>query len=88
MGSASATTSIASGSFDLVQKFLEHLVVKNPAGALGRGGSALCEIDWATVEASMADCQTLEQAIGRAIVVGFLRRQRPLLRLQRGGRRS
>lgn len=69
MGSASATTSIASGSFDLVQKFLEHLVVKNPAGALGRGGSALCEIDWATVEASMADCQTLEQAIGRAIVV-------------------
>jgi hypothetical protein len=69
MGSASATTSIATGSFDLVRKFLEHLVVENAAGPLGRGGSAQCEIDWAAVEASTTECQTLEQAIGRAIVV-------------------
>jgi hypothetical protein len=67
--SASATTSIAHGSFDLARKFLEHLVLENALGALGRGESVLYEIDWAAVEASTSDCRTLEQAIGRAIVV-------------------
>ena len=32
------------------------------------GVSAHYEIDWAAVEASTTDCQTLEQAIGRAVV--------------------
>jgi hypothetical protein len=67
--SASATTSAATRSFDVVRKFLEHLVVENAVGADGRVGSAQYEIDWAAVEASVSDCQTLEQAIGRAVVV-------------------
>jgi hypothetical protein len=66
---ASATSSTATGSFDLVRKFLEHLVVENAAGVHGRDGSAQYEIDWAAVEASTSDCQTLEEAIGRAVVV-------------------
>ena len=69
VGSAFATVSIPSESFDLVQKFLKHLMVKNPERAVGGGGSARYKIDWATVEACTTDCQTLEQAIGRAIVV-------------------
>jgi hypothetical protein len=69
MESPSATPFIASGSFDLVRKFLEHLVVEKSEGASGYGESARCEIDWAAVEASTSNCQTLEQAIGRAIVV-------------------
>jgi hypothetical protein len=67
--SATATTSAATRSFDLVRKFLEHLVVENAVGAAGPVGSAQYEIDWAAVQASMSDCQTLEQAIGRAVVV-------------------
>ena len=47
---------------------MEH-VVENAGRALGHGGSAPCEIDWAVVEASTSDCLTLEQAIGRAVVV-------------------
>jgi hypothetical protein len=69
VGSAPATGSVASGWFDLVQKFLKHLMVKNPERAVGGGGSVRYEIDWATVEACTTDCQTLEQAIGRAVVV-------------------
>ena len=64
-----ATTSIAIGSFDLVRKFVEHLVVKNAAEGPETDGSRPYEIDWAEVEASTSDCQTLEQAIGRAVVV-------------------
>jgi hypothetical protein len=67
--SASAPTATATGSFDLVRKFLEHLVIENAAGLDGRDGSAQYQIDWAAVEASTSDCQTLEQAIGRAVVV-------------------
>jgi hypothetical protein len=67
--SASITTSVANGSLDLARKFLEHLMLENAAGAVGRGGSVQYEIDWATVEASTSDCQTLEEAIGRAVVV-------------------
>ncbi len=44
-------------------------MLENAAGAVGRGGSVQYEIDWATVEASTSDCQTLEEAIGRAVVV-------------------
>jgi hypothetical protein len=67
--SVAATTSIANGSFDLVRKFLERLVLENAARELGLDGSGHNEIDWAAVEASTSDCQTLEQAIGRAVVV-------------------
>ena len=66
--STPATTFTEIGSFDLVRKFVEH-VVENAGRALGHGGSAPCEIDWAVVEASTSDCLTLEQAIGRAVVV-------------------
>ena len=44
-------------------------MVKNAAEALETDGSRPYEIDWAEVEASTSDCQTLEQAIGRAVVV-------------------
>jgi hypothetical protein len=67
--SASATISFSLGSFGLVRTFLEHLVVDNAEGTLGGEGAAPHEIDWAAVEASTSDCGTLEQAIGRAVVV-------------------
>lgn len=67
--STSAAPSLAYGSFDLVRKFLEHLVLENAVENHSRVGSGQSEIDWAAVEASTSDCQTLEQAIGRAVVV-------------------
>lgn len=41
------------------------MVLENALGARG----AQHEIDWTMVEASTSDCQTLEEAIGRAVVV-------------------
>jgi hypothetical protein len=57
-------------SFDLVRKFVEHVVAKNTAGAvLGNGRSSGSAIDWEAVEASVADSRSFEQAIGRAVVI-------------------
>jgi hypothetical protein len=66
---SAASTPIAVGSYDLVRKFLQHVVVENVARASACDESVQHEIDWAAVEASTRDCQTLEQAIGRAVVV-------------------
>jgi hypothetical protein len=59
---SSSLTSTALGSFDLVRKFLEHLMDEDAAATHDA-------IDWAAVEASTSDCRTLEQAVGRAVVV-------------------
>jgi len=52
-----------------VRKFVEHMVAKNALAVLGNGRSARHAIDWDAVEASVADSRTLEQAIGRAVVI-------------------
>jgi len=57
------------GSLGLVREFVEHLVAKNASAALGNGGSSRQVLDWGGVEASVADSRTLEQAIGRAVVI-------------------
>jgi hypothetical protein len=57
------------GSVELVREFMEHVVAKNTSPALGDGRSTRYAIDWGAVEASVAGSHTLEQAIGRAIVV-------------------
>ncbi len=68
-GSASAIETFDIGSFGLVRKFVEHMVAKNASAVLGSGRSARHAIDWEAVEASVADSRTLEQAIGRAVVI-------------------
>jgi len=68
-GSASAIETFDIGSFGLVRTFVEHVVAKNASAALGNGRSARHAIDWEAVEASVADSRTLEQAIGRAVVI-------------------
>ncbi len=67
-GSASAIVPFNVGSFDLVRKFVEHMVAEN-ASALGDGRSSRNAIDWERVEASVADSTSFEQAIGRAVVI-------------------
>jgi hypothetical protein len=52
-----------------VRRFLEHVVAKNALAALGNGRSAPQAIDWSAVAASVADSSTLEQAVGRAVVI-------------------
>jgi spore germination protein YaaH len=68
-GSASAIETFDIGSFGLVRKFVEHVVAKNASAVLGDGRLARHAIDWEAVEASVADSRTLEQAIGRAVVI-------------------
>src|SRR5271169_12634 len=67
-GSASAIDPFNIGSFDLVRKFVEHVVAKS-ASAVGSGRSCRNAIDWGAVEASVADSSSFEQAIGRAVVI-------------------
>ena len=68
-GSSSAGASFDIRSFELVRRFVEHVRVKSASAVLGNGRVAQHEIDWGAVEASVADSRTLEQAIGRAIVI-------------------
>ena len=57
------------GSFELVRRFVEHLVAKNAPARLGDGQPARHMFDWNAVEASVTGSRTLEQAIGRAVVM-------------------
>jgi hypothetical protein len=67
--SAAAKGSFDISSFDLVHNFVEHLVAKNASQALEINRSSRPTIDWETVEASVADSCSFEQAIGRAVVI-------------------
>jgi hypothetical protein len=57
------------GSFDMVRKFVEHVVDKNALTSPEACERPRLAIDWDVVEASVADAPTLEQAIGRAVVI-------------------
>jgi hypothetical protein len=69
VSTASPTGHFDIGSFDLVREFVEHVVAKNTSLGTGNDHSARHALDWAALEASVADSPTLEQAIGRAIVI-------------------
>lgn len=56
------------GSFDLLRKFVEHIVDRNASGALENNQSPFT-IDWETIEASVADSCSFQQAVGRAVVI-------------------
>jgi hypothetical protein len=55
--------------FGLVRTFVEHLAAKNASEGLESYRSSLRTIDWETVESSVADSRSFEQAIGRAVVI-------------------
>jgi hypothetical protein len=57
------------GSFELVRRFVEHVVAKNAFESPGKERTLRSAIDWEVVEASVADTNSLEQAIGRAVVI-------------------
>jgi hypothetical protein len=67
--SASTIVSFDLRSFELVRRFVENMVAKNAPAVLGNVRSSLRSIDWETVQASVADSRSFEQAIGRAVVI-------------------
>lgn len=67
--SGTAKGSFDIGSFELVRRFVEHMVSENASARLGNAQTARLTIDWADMEASVADSSTLEEAIGRAVVI-------------------
>jgi hypothetical protein len=67
--SASTIDSFAIGSFDLVRSFVEHVVAEHASTVSVDGRSSRHAIDWKAVEAIVADSTSLEQAIGRAVVI-------------------
>ena len=64
-----AEGSYAVGAMALVRQFVDHLLVGNTATALGGAHPARHPVDWAAIEASVGNCRSLEQAIGRAVVI-------------------
>jgi len=68
----SSDTSFDISSFELVRQFVEHVAAENASAALGTGDSYRNPIDWETVTACVADSDSLEQAIGRAVVIADL----------------
>jgi hypothetical protein len=68
-GSFPAVVSFDIGSFHLVRKFVEQVVARNAPGVLASSHSSQFAIDWVAVEASVGDARSIEQAIGRAVVV-------------------
>jgi hypothetical protein len=57
------------GAFSMVRQFVEHLVDKNAAATRADSESLPFDIDWDAVEAAVAGSRTLEQAVGRAVVI-------------------
>jgi hypothetical protein len=60
------TASFDIRSFELVRRFVEHVVAKNASVAPVVGQEA---IDWVAVQTAVTNSGTLEQAIGRAVVI-------------------
>jgi hypothetical protein len=54
------------GSFELVRRFVEHVVTNNASVAPAAG---LHAIDWSALKTSIDGARTLEQAIGRCVVI-------------------
>jgi hypothetical protein len=48
---------------------VEQIVAKNASAVLGSELPSRHAIDWEAVEASVADCRTLEQSVGRAVIL-------------------
>lgn len=57
------------GSFSIVRQFVEQIVDKSAAAMPANGETTPFAIDWKAVEAAVADSRTLEQAVGRAVVI-------------------
>ena len=63
--SENAKNSYPVAAFALVREFVEQVLVPHAAAEIdGRR-----PVDWAAIEALIIDCRSLEQAIGRAVVV-------------------
>jgi hypothetical protein len=57
------------GSFAIVRHFVEHIMGENASALSENGERTRFVIDWEAVEASVANSRTLEQAIGRAVLI-------------------
>lgn len=56
-------------SFDLMREFVEHVAIENARDALGGGERPRGAIDWDEVKVAIAGAPTLENALGRAVVI-------------------
>jgi hypothetical protein len=57
------------GDFGIVRSFVEHLVAKQALEEPDNRSSRRQPPNWETLVAAVADSRTLEQAIGRAVVI-------------------
>jgi hypothetical protein len=66
--STGAGSSFDIAACELVRRFVEHLAAQNPAQSAS-GLAAPREVDWGALAAAVAKTPSLEQAIGRAVVL-------------------
>jgi hypothetical protein len=67
--SSTNTEGFGVGSIRLVRQFVEEVLTQQDSGSDEGVGSSDRQVDWGAIEASVGGCSTLEQAIGRAIVL-------------------
>lgn len=56
-------------SFEFFHKFVEHIVGTNTSGAADHGHRPHTSVDWAAIRNGIAGSDSIEQAIGRAVVM-------------------
>lgn len=57
------------GALVLVREFVDRVLARSAHGMIGDAHTPRHPVDWALIEASVSDCRSLEQAIGRALVI-------------------
>ena len=56
-------------SFEIVRHFVEHLANASQSGALDRRQAPPLRVNWEVIRTAITGCHSIEQAIGRAVVV-------------------
>ena len=56
-------------SFELFRRFVQHIVASNTSEAIEEGGGSRTSINWVALRDAVAHSDSIEQAIGRAVVI-------------------
>ena len=73
-GTPSETAKTTEGAYAisalaLVREFVDRVLAENSHAMIGDARTPHQSVDWAAIEDSVRDCRSLEQAIGRAVVI-------------------
>src|SRR5580704_8554927 len=56
-------------NYELFRDFVEHIAAGKASGAFGSGFSPATSVEWMRLKVEVADSQSIEQALGRAVII-------------------